>query len=73
MGNLPRLQSATLRRRIRRLRHIRQKFVSILVSLNLTPNQNHYLSHSFLSLCLLYLHTPHKNHIFNTSINTYFN
>ncbi|EFJ88862.1 hypothetical protein HMPREF9347_05029 [Escherichia coli MS 124-1] len=43
------------------------------MSLNLTPNQNHYLSHSFLSLCLLYLHTPHKNHIFNTSINTYFN
>ncbi|PAZ64111.1 hypothetical protein APX83_05930, partial [Escherichia coli] len=64
MGSLPRLQSATLRRRIRRLRHIRQKFVSILVSLNLTPNQNHYLSHSFLSLCLLYLHTPHENHIF---------
>ncbi|TNS99036.1 hypothetical protein FIC06_22530 [Escherichia coli] len=72
MGSLPRLQSATLRRRIRRLRHIRQKFVSILVSLNLTPNQNHYLSHSFLSLCLLYLHTQPTIHIFSTSINTHF-
>lgn len=44
---------ATLRRRRRRLRRIRQKFVSILVTLNLTPNQNHYLSHSFLFQSLL--------------------
>ncbi|EEY5781875.1 TPA: hypothetical protein HNN92_22635 [Escherichia coli] len=73
MGNLPRLQSVTLRRRIRRLRRIRQKFVSILVTLNLTSNQNHYLSHSFLFLRLLYLHSPHKNYIFNTSANTCFN
>ncbi|ENU3117167.1 hypothetical protein ACM3R2_004506, partial [Escherichia coli] len=37
---------------------------SILVTLNLTPNQNHYLSHSFLLLCLLYLHSHHENNIF---------
>ncbi|EFK21270.1 hypothetical protein HMPREF9530_02091 [Escherichia coli MS 21-1] len=43
------------------------------MTLNLTPNQNYYLSYSFLFLHLLYLHSPHENHIFNTSINTYFN
>lgn len=31
---------------------------SILLTLNLTPNQNHYLSHAFLFL----LYSPYKNH-----------
>ena len=58
---------------IRRLRRIRQRFASILLTLNLTPNQNYYLSHSLLFLHLLYVHSSHKNHISNTSSNTYFN
>ncbi|WP_323612569.1 hypothetical protein, partial [Escherichia coli] len=54
-------------------RHNQGEIFQHFVGLKFKPQPKPLFAQSFLSMWFFYPHTPHKNPIFKTSINSYFN